>query len=99
MQMQPLGHHKDLQALLGKLKEYLATRLSQCSQTRRQLGQVQVAKERMEALLVLASHESAFLDVMEFLNKLENGSDKPQGDFLGADLLPPLAETNELMEQ
>lgn len=53
----------------------------------------------MEALLALASQESAFLDVMEFLNKLENGSDKPQGDFLGADLLPPLAETNELMEQ
>lgn len=53
----------------------------------------------MEALLALVNRESAFLDTMEFIEKLENGSDKPQGDFLGADLLPSLAETNELMEQ
>jgi len=35
----------------------------------------------------------------DFLNNLENGSDTPNGDFLGADLLPSLEDTSELMDQ
>ena len=55
----------------------------------------------MEALSVLAGSESEILNVLEYLNKIENGSDdvNKKSDFLGADLLPSLEETSELMEQ
>lgn len=52
-----------------------------------------------EALLVLAGNESVIVAVLDYLDKMENGSEETKGDFLGADLLPSLDLTSELMEQ
>lgn len=54
---------------------------------------------QLEALLALTGEEKALVDVLDFINKLENGSERSKTDFLGADLLPQLEDTDELLEQ
>lgn len=57
-----------------------------------------VAQGQQETLLALASKELAYTEVMRFIDKMENGSDSHEGDILGADLLPPVDQTNEWEE-
>ena len=94
-----LGHHQDLLTLVNKLKEFLQLRVKLVSQTRLQHVRGQAVSGQLEALLALTGEEKALVDVLDFINKLENGSERSKTDFLGADLLPQLEDTDELLEQ
>jgi hypothetical protein len=50
-------------------------------------------------VLLLNSERSTILQVLDVLQELESGSNvNADGDFLGADNLPPIEETTEWME-
>jgi hypothetical protein len=92
-------HRKDPALQLRKLREWLLDKESNLGNCLSLEGQSLEAIDPSRVLL-LNSQRSIILQVLDVLQELESGSDDPnaEGDFLGADNLPPVHETGELLD-
>lgn len=89
---------KEPAVLLRRLKQSLQDRVNSLDRSLRSAGQPQAGIDPVQVLL-LNSERSTILQVLDVLQELESGSNvNADGDFLGADNLPPIEETTEWME-